>query len=269
MSDPNIELVRAGIDAYNRGGVDWVIARLEPDFEVYAAPGLVNAGSYRGADGFAEWMRQWEEAWDDFRIEIERAESIDRTNVLLDVIQRGTGSGSGIEVEMRLYQLHEVEDGRWKRFHIYNSREDALAAAGDGRGGEIEAVAGAIEAWDRADLEGVLSRMATDVEFRPTGSIPGVAHLIRGHDEYRQFFQVWSNTWERFNIEITRIARAGDGVVLAATDQRAAGRSGIEVNRQVFFYARVGDGVIKYYAAFEDEHEALAAAGLDEWPGSG
>jgi uncharacterized protein len=54
----NVEIVRRGYEAFNRGDIDGVVGLLAPDFE-YVASGLVPGvgGVYRGAEGlrgFAE-----------------------------------------------------------------------------------------------------------------------------------------------------------------------------------------------------------------------
>lgn len=123
----NVELLREAIDAYNRGDLSFVHARAADDIEVHAAEGLLNTGTHRGRAAFERWMQEWLEAWSDFEIEIREVDEIDARFLVVEVIQRGTGSGSGIPVEMEIVQLVEVRDGEIARLHLYTERAEAVA----------------------------------------------------------------------------------------------------------------------------------------------
>jgi ketosteroid isomerase-like protein len=125
----NVRLIRESIEAYDRGDLEYVVGRLDPEIEVYTAPGLINAGTYHGIDGFMQWVSQWLEAWETVQTEIVRVDPIGDHLVVAEVEQRGRGAGSGIDVEMRVGYLYELHDGKGTRFHIYRDREAALAAA--------------------------------------------------------------------------------------------------------------------------------------------
>ncbi len=123
------ELARRGIDAYNRGDIEAVLEQLDEEVEVYTPPELPNAGTYHGHDGFLQWLAQWSEAWDEFRLELEGIDFVGEHYEVVTVRQFGRGAGSGVEVEMRIAQLYEVHDGKATRLHYYHDRDVALAAA--------------------------------------------------------------------------------------------------------------------------------------------
>jgi ketosteroid isomerase-like protein len=123
------ELVRRGIDAYNRGDLRALVELLDEEIEVYTPPELPNAGTYRGREGFLEWARQWEEAWEEFRLEIERIDFASERHAVVTVRQFGRGVGSGVEVEMRIAQLWEALEDKVTRLHYWPDREMAFAAA--------------------------------------------------------------------------------------------------------------------------------------------
>ncbi|MEK6277842.1 MAG: nuclear transport factor 2 family protein [Actinomycetota bacterium] len=131
-AEENVAVVRAGLDAWTRGDLDAVMAVLDPEVEVHTPPEMVNAGTYRGHDGYEHWMGQWMEAWAEFELEVRGAEPVGERHVVVDLHQRATGRGSGVEVEMQIAQLYEVRDGRAVRFHIYPTRERALEVALEG-----------------------------------------------------------------------------------------------------------------------------------------
>ena len=97
----------------------------EPENVVLAREGLETTGR----DGYVRWVGQWLDAWESFEVESETFEPVGERHVLIHVTQRGVGKESGIEVEMRIFYMLEVEGGMATRVHLYQDREQALAAA--------------------------------------------------------------------------------------------------------------------------------------------
>ena len=107
MSQENVEIVRRGYEAFNRGDVDGVVGLLAPDFE-YVASGLVPGvgGVYRGAEGLRGVAETFWAEFDDPRTEVH--ELIDAGDqVVASTTMRGHGKQSG-----------------------FPSRDDALEAVG-------------------------------------------------------------------------------------------------------------------------------------------
>jgi hypothetical protein len=111
--EEDLALIRAGIEAANRGDIDGLVALFDPEVEFHIAPGLGNAGTYHGHEGFRNGLGGWLEAWESFTIDVVELEPIGERHVVGDVRQLGRGRGSGIEVEMRLGYLWEVRGG-WR-----------------------------------------------------------------------------------------------------------------------------------------------------------
>jgi uncharacterized protein len=127
--DRNVERVRAGLDAFNRGDVDAVLAFLDDDIEIFSSQALVNAGTYRGHDGYEQWLAQWLDAWNGFTVEVERIEPVGEHHVVAAVRQMARGKGSGIEVEMRIAYTLDLGEERTKALHLYPTRDEAVAVA--------------------------------------------------------------------------------------------------------------------------------------------
>jgi ketosteroid isomerase-like protein len=125
----NVEAVRRGVEAYNGGDVDVILEIFAPDVEIHAVPELINSGTYHGHDEFLTWLAGWEEAWEEFTIEVEAIDPVGDDHVVVEVLQRARGAGSGAAVEMRLVQLYEIREGVVTRFHLYMDRDQAVAAA--------------------------------------------------------------------------------------------------------------------------------------------
>jgi ketosteroid isomerase-like protein len=117
-----------GMDAFNRGDTEAVLAILDPDVETHIDPRLMNPGTRRGHDGYLEMVGAWTEAWGTIEVELVGVSEPDERHMLTEVRQRATGAGSGVPVEMTLLWLFEFQDGLVTRFHMYPDRDSALAA---------------------------------------------------------------------------------------------------------------------------------------------
>ncbi len=124
----NVELLRAGTEAYNRGDLTFVFERAAEDIEVFAHPRLLNSGTYHGRAGFEKWVQEWYEAWSETTIEFEKIEEVEERFLVVEVRQRAVGRSSGVPVEMELVQVLEVRDSQIVRFHLYPDRDLADAA---------------------------------------------------------------------------------------------------------------------------------------------
>jgi hypothetical protein len=70
VPDEPVDIARKGLEAYQRGDVDAVFEVATDDVEFIVPDSMANSGTYVGRAGFETMMRQWEEAWDEFRVEI-------------------------------------------------------------------------------------------------------------------------------------------------------------------------------------------------------
>ena len=122
----NVDLLRQGTEALNRGDSGFIFEHAAEDVEVHTSAGLINAGTYHGREGLERWLGGWLEAWSDFEIDIRRVEELHGRFLVVEVRQRATGAGSGIPVEMELVQLVDVRDGEIARIHLYTTRDEAL-----------------------------------------------------------------------------------------------------------------------------------------------
>jgi ketosteroid isomerase-like protein len=134
MSDTerNAALVRAGIEAFNRGDQSAVIDLLDERVESVVGPGLANAGIWHGREGYVEMVSFWGEAWGELEFEVVGLETPDERHAVAEVHQRAVGAGSGVPVEMTVFFMFEVRAERLLRLHIYADRDaagEAVAAS--------------------------------------------------------------------------------------------------------------------------------------------
>jgi ketosteroid isomerase-like protein len=131
MSEENVEVgepVRRLLAAFNKR--DWGAFSVELDPEVEYAP-VEEHATFRGPEAVVRYAEQWFEAWDTFSAEAEEVESTRAENRAFSAIRlRGTGKGSGVEVDRRGFWVYELRGGRLYRISEYNDRAEALEAAG-------------------------------------------------------------------------------------------------------------------------------------------
>ena len=103
---------------------------LAADAEWVMFPGFPGPQSYRGRDGFVEFMHTWTEDFEDWSIELERLFDAGDDRVVALFRQTATGKGSGAPVELHFGQVHELKDSRVIRVRNYPDPAEALAATG-------------------------------------------------------------------------------------------------------------------------------------------
>lgn len=128
----NVGMVRAGFELFERegrGSFKPLLDLADPEIECYAAPGIEPAGRYVGKVAALRWWEEWFEAWEDFRMEPSEFIEVDEGVVAVPVHQSARGKESGAAVEIDVVCVFEIRDGRFRRFHIYPDRNEALGAA--------------------------------------------------------------------------------------------------------------------------------------------
>ena len=128
MSEGNVEIIRRIYAAFDRGDIDAILAETDPEVALHAHP-LGDEGKFEGHDGFLPFIANWTDQFEDFEQKTE--EIIDAGDrVVVRVLQRGRGRGSGVPVEGHFWLVHEIEAGKVTSVDLYDSEADALEAAG-------------------------------------------------------------------------------------------------------------------------------------------
>ena len=124
----NVELVKAAINAANRGDWDAVFQDMAPGFELDMSRAV---GPGRGIYALDQARHTWGEfaaSWESLRVEPhEFIEAGDLVVVPWTVHVRGR---DGIEVVSRPTFVWTIRDGAIERISLYQERQDALAAVG-------------------------------------------------------------------------------------------------------------------------------------------
>lgn len=125
----NLELVGGGMASWIAGDRDDAMATFTEDVEIFVPPELGNAGSYRGLEEFRRWFAAWDEAWSEFTMSVESIEPVGDRHVVAMIHSKGTGAGSGIEVENVLGWAIGVRDDRMEYLALQPDRDSALELA--------------------------------------------------------------------------------------------------------------------------------------------
>ncbi len=131
MSQGNVELVRAGIDAFNRRDLDAFVAFLSPDVVWEENPDLPGLREiYRGPAEVREWIDEILEAVETIHNEIVEITELGDDRVFTENVVTGRGTGSGVPVELRYWSVLWVAEGKCARRQVFWNKAEALEAAG-------------------------------------------------------------------------------------------------------------------------------------------
>ena len=127
--EENLAIVHDAVEAFQRGDVETVLGYMDPEMEVFSSPELANPVDAVGRDEWVAWMGRWLEVWEGYEIEALSIEAVGEHHVIVDMRQTAKGKGSGVDVELLVYTVFEIRDGIAKRYHLYPTRDEAVAFA--------------------------------------------------------------------------------------------------------------------------------------------
>jgi ketosteroid isomerase-like protein len=139
MSQENVELLRASIEAFRAGTSESDREAMltknaelsDPDIELDAsgAPVFDLSGVYRGTDAVNQFWREWLAAWETLRFEYELVDAGERVLMLFDLRMRGRSTG--IEMPFgKVAWVYTFRDGLIVHQKLYLSQSEALEAVG-------------------------------------------------------------------------------------------------------------------------------------------
>lgn len=129
MTYDNIETVRRGVDAFNRGGIDGILPFLDPDVEWQPLPYEPEARTYRRHDGVRALLDPYFEVFESLRMEPEEF-IVSGDHVVVPVCVRVRGRDSGVDIEDRHTFVFKLREGTVIEVREYRDRAGALAALG-------------------------------------------------------------------------------------------------------------------------------------------
>ncbi|HEY2182016.1 MAG TPA: nuclear transport factor 2 family protein [Solirubrobacteraceae bacterium] len=130
MSQENVEIVRRGLDAFNRRDLDGFAAITTDDFVwLPALPGAVDRERFVGRAGIARYFSEISETWERLTAVCDDLRDLDhRVLALGRAIGRGSASGAAVETPLAL--LAEFRGNQITRLATFAGHSEALKAVG-------------------------------------------------------------------------------------------------------------------------------------------
>jgi ketosteroid isomerase-like protein len=129
MSQENVEVVRQMFDAWNRGDFDAAWALCDSQFVIDRSRSIMDSRIYSGTKEVEQFWSDWRNAWAATRWEIDDYVDAGEDVVILGRFY-GRGAESGAAVEANISQVMTVRNGKLVRAVLFQSRSEALEAAG-------------------------------------------------------------------------------------------------------------------------------------------
>lgn len=127
MSEQDVELLRAGYEAFNAGELDYNL--LDPEVEWHNFP-TAPEPVFHGREGVRKWRANIADSFEELRIEPEEFIDVGDGRVVVVSTMRGRGKGSGVEVTAPLANVWTLRDGLAVLVRSYTDRAEALAEVG-------------------------------------------------------------------------------------------------------------------------------------------
>jgi ketosteroid isomerase-like protein len=131
MSQENVEIVRRSTDAYNRRDLDGILENWAPDAVLdWSNSRGFSAGVYRGHAEIRAFVQQFLATWNEVRLEIVDDPVEVEDGLLITENVAYLRGRDGIEVRARSTWLITIRDGEQTSLTLYQTKREALEAAG-------------------------------------------------------------------------------------------------------------------------------------------
>jgi ketosteroid isomerase-like protein len=132
MSEENVKVVKASYEAFARGGLDRFMDYFTDDVEyrVLAGAGSLELGPIYGKDAVRAYFRDWIDTFDGFWQELVELIDAGGGTVFTEERYGGHARLSGVETDQANWTVFTIRDGKIAGGSEYETREEALEAAG-------------------------------------------------------------------------------------------------------------------------------------------
>jgi ketosteroid isomerase-like protein len=129
MSEKNAEVVRRGIDAFNRGEVEELLLYANPEIELNVTIDAAERNVYRGHEGVRTWFADTFATFEDIRTEVSELRDLGDRIVLLGRT-RAQERDSGALRDSPAGWIFTLSGGTVMNAESFASRAETLEAAG-------------------------------------------------------------------------------------------------------------------------------------------
>jgi ketosteroid isomerase-like protein len=130
VSEANVELLRKGIDAWNRRDVDLWLNYASPEIEwMPAGPAAVERAVYRGHNEVRSGITAAWETWDVFEFQEDQVRDQGDSALCLGRVKMHA-SASGVELDQEFAVHGVIRDAKFILIHTFLWWQEALEAVG-------------------------------------------------------------------------------------------------------------------------------------------
>jgi ketosteroid isomerase-like protein len=129
MSEENVEIALAAVDAWNRGDREAFLALWDEEAEFYPLRAQLEGESYTGHDGLMRFLAEMTEDFEQVRFEIEETRDAGEQVVGIGRF-RARGRASGVDLDVPLGVFTRVRRGKIVYTRLFSEPAEALEAAG-------------------------------------------------------------------------------------------------------------------------------------------
>ena len=130
MSQENVETLYRGYDAMRRRDLHALLEVIHPEFEGVFRILEIEGVTYRGHEGLRRFAEEVWSVFPDWQPRAGQARAVGAETVIARVRGAGRGVGSGVELDMTVWQVINFRDGKVLSMHPYATEAEALEAAG-------------------------------------------------------------------------------------------------------------------------------------------
>jgi ketosteroid isomerase-like protein len=127
----DLEAVRRGIDAYNRGDVEGMLETTSEDVVLVPVRSLLEGGEYRGHDGVRRYMADMDEDWVERSIEVDEIRELEGSFLVLGVFIAVGRSGTEVRYPVAWHSV--IRDGKLVHMTAYSDQDAAIRKLGISR----------------------------------------------------------------------------------------------------------------------------------------
>lgn len=129
MSATDVETIRKGIAALNRGDVDGMKAAVDPEVELVPLRAVLDGSTYHGHEGLRRWMGDIAEDWTEYELTLHEVRELRPGRLLVRATMRLRGRSSGVAVDSPAAWLCDMRAAKIARIRFFADSEAALAAS--------------------------------------------------------------------------------------------------------------------------------------------
>ena len=131
MSQENVEIVQAALNAMASGGLDALAEHWTDDIDHRAIEGSIDdRGPIHGEEAMRAYVQDWIDTFDEFRADALELIDAGEDQVVAVLRVMGRAKLSGVETDLTFATLYTIREGKIARGREYATRDEALEAAG-------------------------------------------------------------------------------------------------------------------------------------------